>query len=81
MSYLALSASFEHLCYGSTAFINIVILTVWGPPLYVRICVYRWQILTYKGCPRAERVSYTWQCDYLQLRRPEYVRLVVSPLI
>ena len=29
MSQLALSASFEYLCYGSTVIINIYILTFW----------------------------------------------------
>ena len=35
---LAVSASFENLCYGSTAIINSVILSVWGSSLglYVR---------------------------------------------
>ena len=32
--YLALSASFEYLCYGSTA--NILIPSVWGSTLNVR---------------------------------------------
>ena len=34
----AFSALFEHLCYGTTAIINILILSVRGPSLYVRIC-------------------------------------------
>ena len=39
MSYLhvAISGSFEYLCYGSTAIRNILILAVRGPSLYVRI--------------------------------------------
>ena len=37
MSYLALSDSFENLCYGSTATKNILILTVRGSSLDVRI--------------------------------------------
>ena len=32
----AISASFEYLCYGSTATINILVISVRGPPLYVR---------------------------------------------
>ena len=36
MSYLALSASFEYLCYESTANINNLILSVRGSSLYVR---------------------------------------------
>ena len=38
-SQLALSDLFEikYLCYGHTAIINISILSVWGPPLDVRI--------------------------------------------
>ena len=38
MSQLALSALFEFLCYGSTAIINILTLSVRGPILYVRFC-------------------------------------------
>ena len=30
MSYSALSDSFDYLCYGSTAIINMFTLTVWG---------------------------------------------------
>ena len=50
MPSLALSDSFEYLCYGSTATRNIVILTVWGSTLDVRI-------LTSKVDPRAVRVN------------------------
>ena len=46
MSYLALSASFEYLCYGSTAIINVLIRSVHGR-----------QILTTKVDPRAVRVN------------------------
>ena len=46
-----LSDSFKYLCYGSTATINIVILTVPGSTLDVRI--YRRRILTTKVDPRA----------------------------
>ena len=31
MSWLALSALFEYICYGSTAILNILILSVRGP--------------------------------------------------
>ena len=37
MSSLAFSDSFEYLCYGSTAVINILILTVRGSTLDVSI--------------------------------------------
>ena len=37
MSWLALSASFEYLSYGSTAIINILILSALGTSLNVRI--------------------------------------------
>ena len=46
MSHLALSASFEYLCYGSTAILNIFLLR----------CGDR-QILTSKVDPRAKRVE------------------------
>ena len=42
MSWLALSASCEYLCYGSTAIINILILSVREPSLYVKI----WRLQT-----------------------------------
>ena len=48
---LALSASFEYLCYGSTAIIIFLILSVRGTD------VIRRQILTSKGGRRAERVK------------------------
>ena len=59
MSWLALSASYEYLCYGSTSLwsmtiIIILILPVRGASLYVRS---RRQILTYKDGPRDERVK------------------------
>ena len=38
-SQLALSGSFEYLCYWSTTIINILILSVLGASLYVRICL------------------------------------------
>ena len=37
MCYLALSASFEYVCYGSTASITLLIISVRGPTLDVRI--------------------------------------------
>ena len=51
MTYLALSASFEYLCYESTAIINICFHL--GPSLSVFIR----QNLTYKDGPRTERVN------------------------
>ena len=55
MSYSALSASFEYLCYGATAIVHIFTLTVRGSTLVVRI--WRLQILTTKVDPRAVRVQ------------------------
>ena len=56
MSSLALSDSFEYLCYGSTAIINLLILSVLGPHLSESdVC--RRQILTYNYIPRTERVK------------------------
>ena len=49
MSKLALSYSFEYLCYGSMDIINILILSVRGHPLGARI----WRLQT----ARAERVK------------------------
>ena len=57
MSQLALSDSFEYLCYGSAVIRNIFILTVRGLTLVVTICVYRRQILTTKVYPRAVRIK------------------------
>ena len=37
ISQLAFSISFEYLFYGSTAVINILILSVRGPSLHIRI--------------------------------------------
>ena len=53
MSQLALSDSFEYLCYGSTAIINIFILTARESD------VHRRQILTSKVDPRAVRAKQT----------------------
>ena len=60
MSQLALFASFEYLCHGSVAIINILIISVCGPPSYVRIwrLQYRRQILTFKDDPHVERVKH-----------------------
>ena len=55
MSYLALSASFEYLSYGSTAFVNILFFQR-GDRIYMpESDVYKHQILTYKDAPRSER--------------------------
>ena len=52
MSELALSDSFEYLCYAyATNYVNILILLVRGQTLYRR------QILTYKDGPRDKRVK------------------------
>ena len=37
ISLLAVAASFEYLCYGSTNIINIFTLSVWGLTLAIRI--------------------------------------------
>ena len=50
MSQLAFSASFKYLCYGSTTIRNILILSVRGPTLDVRI-------LTSKVDPLAVRIN------------------------
>ena len=56
MSQLALSASFEYLCYGSTAIIDILILKYLI--FYTSESdVYRRQILMYKYGSRIERVN------------------------
>ena len=51
MSWLALSDSFEYLCYGSTTIINISTLIVQESDVYKR------QILTTKVDPRTVRVE------------------------
>ena len=53
MSYLALPASFEYLCYGSTTIRNICYSSSVGMDfdIYIR------QILTSKVDPRAERIK------------------------
>ena len=55
MAQLALSDSFEYLCYGFPAIRNILILTVRGSTLVLESDVYRRQILTTKVYPRAVR--------------------------
>ena len=59
MSYFALSDSFEYLCYGSAAIINICTLTVQGSTVVVipMLCVYRREILTTKVDPALLRLS------------------------
>ena len=58
MSLLALSDSFENLCYRSTVIINILILLARGDRLYTSESdVYRRQILTYKDGLSTERVK------------------------
>ena len=67
MTLLALSHSFEYICYGSTAIENIFTLTVWGSTLDVRMIlmtkvdpqsdIYRRQILMTKVDPRILRVN------------------------
>ena len=54
MSLLALSASFEYLCYGSTTIINSFTFTV---PRSLESDVCRRQILTSKVDARAVRVN------------------------
>ena len=49
MSWLARSASFEYLCYGSTAIVNILFFSA--------AIVFRRQILTSKDDSRAEGVK------------------------
>ena len=53
MSSLALSDSFEYICYGSTTIRNNCTLTVGGST--VESDVYRSQILTTKVDPRSVR--------------------------
>ena len=55
MSQLALSVSFEYLCYGSTDIINNLIPSVRLSE--ASLYVYRRHILMYKDGPRAERVN------------------------
>ena len=54
MTCLTLSASFEYLCYGYTAIINILIRSVREQSLDVRIWRLWRQILTSKDGPRTE---------------------------
>ena len=59
MCYLALSGSFEYLCYGSMAIINILLFQ-WEDRLYMSESdVYRRQLMTYKDVPRAGRDKQT----------------------
>ena len=56
MTLLAFFDSFEYLCHGSTAIINLLNFSVRGPSLDSSIDVR----LTYKASPRAERVNDTY---------------------
>ena len=58
MPQLALSDSFEYLCYGSTTVGNILILLVRGPSLCVRISSLQTADVKYKDGPRTGRVKY-----------------------
>ena len=60
MSYSVLSDSFEYLCYGSTAIINIVSLSVHDRLYTSESDVYRCQVLTYKDDPRTVRAKLTF---------------------
>ena len=51
------SASFQYLCYGSTAIKNSDILPVRGPPFYVRIWRLQMSDSDVKRSSRAERVK------------------------
>ena len=53
MSQLALSDSFEYLCYGSTSITKKVIFIVWESTVWE----YRRQILTSEADSRAVRVK------------------------
>ena len=50
------------LYYGSTAIIQILVLSVRGPTLDVRLVFYRRQIMTSKVGPRAEGSTYQQSC-------------------
>ena len=65
MSYLALSTSFEYLCYGSTAIINTInLFQCWDRFYKSESDIYRRQILTHKDGSRTERVSQIIQSVY-----------------
>ena len=57
------SSSFEYLCQESTTFRNIVIIPVRDRLYMSEFDVYRYQRLTYKGGPRAEKVNR--KCDVI----------------
>ena len=57
MSSLAISDSFEYLCYGSKAIRNIFTLTVQDRHWSTECDVYRRQILSTKVDPRVVRVK------------------------
>ena len=77
MTELALSASFEYSCYGSTLIINIIIfidyiniiIIFYSAEIDFRRLIYRRQILTSKVDPRAVRVSSprTLICPFIYL--------------
>ena len=70
MSQLALFASSLHLCYGSTAIINILLFQC-GDRLYTsELDVCRRQILTFKVGPRTERVDSSCAKSYKVLSKP-----------
>ena len=60
MSSSVLSDSFEYLCYGSTAIINIVTLSVRDRLYTSESDVYRWQALMTKVDPRTVRAKLTF---------------------
>ena len=62
MTYLALSASFEYLCYGSTTIINICFHL--GPSLLVFIR----QNLTYKDAPALKELTPSARGSTLNVR-------------
>ena len=58
MSLLAFSASFEYLCYGSTANLNMLLLQMSESDVYTSDAdIYCHQILTSKVNPCTERVT------------------------
>ena len=60
MSSVALSDTFEYLCYGPWAVGNILIISVRDVFIQQNLIstdVYIRQILTYKDGPRAERIN------------------------
>ena len=62
MSWLALSASFEYICYGSTVTMNMFTLTVWGSNLDVRICRLHLRVLENLHTNEVNTTS-LWHCN------------------